>query len=239
MGNSIFSGELRDKTLQQDNRMKKDFWLERWEREEIGFHENEVNVYLKQFWNELHLEQGSRVFVPLCGKSVDLKWLQEQGHPVLGIELSEIAARAFFTENSYQPKVSGGAKFRQYEADSIHILCGDFFDLSRDDLEKVCAVYDRAAMVALPPEMRESYVKHLISILPPATQILLITFDYPQSEMAGPPFALAAGEVEALYSKHAEIRLLDQVDVLAQNPRFQKRGLTRLQESIYLLTLKG
>jgi thiopurine S-methyltransferase len=218
--------------------MKNDFWLQRWERKEIGFHDNEVNAYLMQFWSELHLEQGSSVFVPLCGKSVDLKWLQEQGHTVLGIELSEIAVQAFFQENGYTPKVSSGEKFKHYEADSIGILCGDFFDLSRDDLAKVMAVYDRAAMVALPPEMRERYVEHLLSILPPATQILLVTFDYPQSEMAGPPFALAAGEVEALYGKHADIRLLAQVDVLAQNPRFQKRGLTRLQESIYLLALK-
>lgn len=218
--------------------MKKDFWLERWEREEIGFHESEVNVYLMQFWSELHLEHGSRVFVPLCGKSVDLKWLQEQGHTVLGIELSEVAARAFFKENGYAAKISGGEKFKHYEANGIRILCGDFFDLSREDLANVMAVYDRAAMVALPPEMRERYVSHLLGILPPATQILLVTFDYPQSEMAGPPFALAAGEIEALYGKHADIRLLAQVDVLAQNPRFQKRGLTRLQESIYLLTLK-
>lgn len=218
--------------------MKKDFWLERWEREEIGFHESEVNVYLMQFWSELHLEHGSRVFVPLCGKSVDMKWLQEQGHTVLGIELSEVAARAFFKENGYTAKISGGEKFKHYEANGIRILCGDFFDLSRDDMAKVMAVYDRAAMVALPPEMRVRYVSHLLSILPSAIQILLVTFDYPQSEMAGPPFALAAGEVEALYGKYADIRLLAQVDVLAQNPRFQKRGLTRLQESIYLLTLE-
>jgi thiopurine S-methyltransferase len=217
--------------------MKKDFWLQRWEREETGFHDNEVNAYLMQFWSELHLEQGSSVFVPLCGKSVDLKWLQAQGYAVLGIELSEIAVQAFFQENGYTPKISGSEKFKHYEANSMHVLCGDFFDLSRDDLAKITAVYDRAAMVALPPEMRVRYVEHLLSILPPATQILLITFDYPQSEMEGPPFALAAGEVENLYGKHAEIRLLAQVDVLAQNPRFQKRGLTRLQESIYLLSL--
>jgi len=93
-------------------------------------------------------------------------------------------------------------------------------------------------MVALPPEMRERYVEHLVSILPPATNILLITFDYPQSEMPGPPFAVSSSEVETLYRKHAEIRLLAQMDVLAQNPRFQQRGLTRLQESIFLLTLR-
>jgi len=218
--------------------MKKEFWLERWEREEIGFHEHEVNAYLTQFWSELHLAQGNSIFVPLCGKSVDMKWLQQQGYPVLGVELSEVAVQAFFRENGYAPKISGSEKFKTYEVNGLRILCGDIFDLSRDDLAKITAVYDRAAMVALPPEMRKNYVSHLVSILPSATQIMLITFDYPQSEMSGPPFALAADEVEALYGIYADIRLLARVDVLAQNPRFQKRGLTRLQESIYLLTLR-
>jgi len=217
--------------------MKKEFWLERWAREETGFHENEVNAYLIQFWHELRLAHDSAVFVPLCGKSADLQWLRGQGHPVLGIELSGIAVQAFFRENGYLPKVLHSEKFECYEANGIRILCGDFFDLGRDDMAGVKAVYDRAAMVALPPEMRERYVKHLLDILPHAAQILLVTFDYPQAEMQGPPFALSAEEVTALYREHAEIRLLAQIDVLAQNPRFQKRGLTRLQESIYLLTL--
>jgi thiopurine S-methyltransferase len=217
--------------------MEKEFWLERWEREEIGFHEKEVNAYLTRFWQELHPLHGITVFVPLCGKSVDMQWLREQGHPVLGVELSEIAARTFFKENAYTPKSSGSAKFKQFEANDIRILCGDFFDLSRDDLAGVNAVYDRASMVALQPEMRVLYVRHLVSILPPATKILLVTFDYPQHEMPGPPFALSAAEVELLYREYADIRLLEKVDVLAQNPRFQKRGLTSLQESIYLLTL--
>ena len=217
--------------------MKKDFWLERWENDETGFHENKANVYLTQYWHELHLAHDSEVFVPLCGKSIDMQWLREQGHPVLGIELSSIAAQAFFKENGYTPDYLHGGNFDRYEANGIRILCGDFFDLSRDELSAVTAVYDRAAMVALPPEMRERYVKQLVGMLPPATQILLITFDYPQTEMKGPPFAVSQTEVEALYREHAEIRLLAQWDVLAENPRFQKRGLTRLQESIYLLTL--
>lgn len=218
--------------------MEKDFWLERWEREEIGFHEGEVNAYLARFWHQLQLAQGSVVFVPLCGKSADMQWLREQGHAVTGVELSDIAAQAFFKENGYTAHSSSSGKFRHYEANDIRILCGDFFDLSRDDLAKAGVVYDRASMVALPPEMRKRYVKHLVNILPPAAQILLVTFDYPQSEMSGPPFAVSAGEVEALYSEHADIQLLMQKDVLAENPRFKKRGLTRLQESIYLLTLK-
>ena len=218
--------------------MKKEFWLERWEKEETGFHEKEVNAYLIRFWDELHLKRDNAVFVPLCGKSVDMQWLRERGHPVTGVELSEIAARTFFRENGYTPKSTGNTKFKQYEANDIRILCGDLFDLNRDDLAGIKAVYDRASMVALPPEMRVLYVRHLVSILPPATKILLVTFDYPQHEMPGPPFALSAAEVDLLYCEYAEIRLLAKVDVLAQNPRFQKRGLTRLQESIYLLTLR-
>ena len=218
--------------------MKKEFWLERWEKEETGFHEKEVNAYLTRFWHELHVEHDQPVFVPLCGKSVDMQWLREQGYPVLGVELSEIAARTFFKENSYTPKSISNAKFKRYEANDICILCGDFFDLSRDDLEGIKAVYDRASMVALPPEMRVRYVRHLVSILPPATKILLVTFDYPQHEMPGPPFALSPAEVDLLYRDYADVHLLAKFDVLAQNPRFQKRGLSRLQESIYLLKLR-
>jgi len=217
--------------------LKKDFWLERWERKETGFHQDEINPYLRQYWQELHLAHGSEVFVPLCGKSRDMLWLRQQGHPVLGVELSAIAVQAFFNENGYAPHHAAGGKFDRCEADGIRILCGDFFDLDKDDLAKAGAVYDRASLVALPPEMRERYVRHLLGILPPATQILLITFDYPQPEMPGPPFAVSVSEVEALYREHAEIRLLAQLDVLAQNPRFQERGLSRLQENIFLLTL--
>jgi thiopurine S-methyltransferase len=217
--------------------MKKDFWLERWARKEIGFHQDETNPYLRQYWHELHLARDSEVFVPLCGKSRDMLWLREQGHAVLGVELSALAVQAFFNENGYTPHRVTSKKFELCKADGIRILCGDFFDLRKDDLAKTSAVYDRASLVALPPEMRERYARHLLGILPPATQILLITFDYPQAEMPGPPFAVTAGEVAVLYRERTEIRLLAQLDVLAQNPRFQERGLSRLQENIFLLTL--
>ncbi|TAN83969.1 MAG: thiopurine S-methyltransferase, partial [Gallionella sp.] len=191
--------------------MKKDFWLERWEREETGFHQGEVNPYLRQHWQKLHPAHGSVAFVPLCGKSHDMLWLCGRGHRVLGVELSAIAAQAFFEENGYTPHRSTSRKFERYEADGICILCGDFFDLCRDDLADVGAVYDRAALIALPPEMRERYARHLIHILPPATKILLITLDYPQAEMPGPPFAVSPGEVEALYREHAGVHLLAQM----------------------------
>ncbi len=218
--------------------MKKEFWLERWERQEIGFHQDEVNPYLRQYWQELHAARNGTVFVPLCGKSRDMLWLREQGHPVLGVELSPLAVHAFFEENGHIPRHAADARFDSCEADGIRILCGDFFDLRKRDLAGVSAVYDRASLVALPPEMRERYARHLATILPPATRILLITFDYPQQEMPGPPFAVSANEVAALYREYAEVRLLAQLDVLPQNPRFQQRGLTRLHENIFLLTLR-
>jgi thiopurine S-methyltransferase len=219
--------------------MKKDFWLERWERAEIGFHQGEINPYLQRYWPQLQLANGSTVFVPLCGKSSDMVWLRKQGHAVLGVELSDLAARAFFEENGCATQAARQGKFASREADGIHILCGDFFDLEPADLAGVSAVYDRASLVALPPGMRKQYADHLIQILPPETQMLLVTFDYAQAEMPGPPFAVSAEEVADLFGRHAQIQLLETVDALAHNPRFVERGLNRLQENVWLLTLEA
>ncbi len=218
--------------------MKKEFWLERWERAEIGFHQDEVNPYLCRFWQELDVARGGEVFVPLCGKSLDMVWLRQQGSLVLGVELSAIAVQDFFKENGHLPTHTNTGKFACCEAEGIRILCGDFFDLSREDMAKVNAVYDRASLVALPPEMRERYARHLAQVLPSGTRILLVTFDYPQAEMQGPPFAVSVNEVAALYGQYAGIRLLAQEDVLEQNPRFKQRGVTRMQENVFLLLLR-
>lgn len=218
--------------------MKKEFWLERWERAEIGFHQNEINPYLRRFWPEVNAARGGEVFVPLCGKSLDMVWLRQQGSFVLGVELSAIAVRDFFHEQGQKPERVSGGGFDNYIAEGICLSCGDFFDLRKEDMAKVGAVYDRASLVALPPEMRERYARHLAEILPPATKILLVTFDYPQAEMPGPPFAVSVSEVEALYGKYAEIKLLAQEDVLEQNPRFKARGMSRMQENIFLVTLR-
>jgi thiopurine S-methyltransferase len=215
--------------------MKKDFWLERWEKKEIGFHQNEVNPHLLKYWQEVNSTEAGEVFVPLCGKTLDMVWLRELGHSVFGVELSDIAVREFFHENGYADRLLTDES--HFIADNIRIRCGDFFELTQEDLKQVKAVYDRASLVALPPAMRDQYVQHLIHILPGGTEILLVTFDYPQEQMSGPPFAVSAEDVERLFAPHAEIRLLASIDVLPDNPRFQARGVTRLQENIYLLKL--
>ena len=218
--------------------MNKDFWLERWQRAEIGFHQDEINSYLRRYWSELHTPKGGEVFVPLCGKSRDMLWLRQQGFHVLGVELSPIAVRDFFHEQGQLPMRVSSPSFENFIGDGICLSCGDFFSLRREDMAQVSAVYDRASLVALPPEMRERYAQHLAGILPRGTQILLVTFDYPQHEMQGPPFAVSVSEVERLYQPYAEIRLLAQEDVLSQNARFQQRGVSRMQENIFLLTLR-
>jgi thiopurine S-methyltransferase len=166
-------------------------------------------------------------------------WLYKQGYSVLGVEFSIVAIQAFFEESGHALHYLGGDKFNRYEANGICILGGNFFDLGQRDLANVSAVYDRASLVALPPDMREDYARHLLNILPPATQVLLITFDYSQPEMLGPPFAVSGGEVEELYSEHAKICLVAQLDVLERYPRFQERGVSQLQENIFLLTLNN
>jgi thiopurine S-methyltransferase len=156
----------------------------------------------------------------------------------LGVELSDVAVRAFYAEQNAVPSFSADEKFSCYSADNIKLLCGDFFNVSQREMDGISAVYDRAAMVALPPEMRERYVKQMLKILPDKVQILLVTFTYPQAEMQGPPFSVTAEEVQKLYAQDMNIRLLAEYDVLAENPRFQQRGLSRLHESVYLLQRK-
>lgn len=215
--------------------MDKEYWLDRWQRQDTGFHQTAVNPYLCQYWPQLRLDAGSTVFVPLCGKSADMAWLRQQNHAVLGVELSATAVRAFFAENRLQARCSDHRPFTHWQADGIHILCGDFFELRKEDVANVGAVYDRAALIALPPPMRKNYVRHLMKILPPAVPILLITLEYPPHEMAGPPFPVTAEEVKVLYPEGAAIELLHRQDVLTQNPKFQARGLSRLRENVFLL----
>ena len=140
-----------------------------------------------------------RVLVPLCGKTLDLAWLVAQGQPVLGVELSPIAVEALFCEQGLVPEVTDESPFRRYRSGALEVLCGDFFDLTQAHLGAVDAVYDRASLIALPPETRRGYAAHLMGLLSPETRILLITLDYDQAQMAGPPFAVAAGEVRDLF----------------------------------------
>jgi thiopurine S-methyltransferase len=218
--------------------MEPEFWHQRWASNQIGFHEDQVNTYLARHYAHLGLAPGEIVFVPLCGKSVDLRWLADQGAHVVGVELSPIAVKSFFAEQGLTPRTSKEGAFTVWESGPIRLLCGDYFALAPADLAGAHIVYDRAALIALPPERRAEYVAHLDRLLPGARRTLLITLEYPQEQMQGPPFSVAEREVHSLFAG-ARIERLGGQDVLADNPRFRDKGLTRLLECAYLIKQDG
>jgi thiopurine S-methyltransferase len=174
------------------------FWHDRWQEGRLGFHEGKVNRMLEAHISALALGEGARIFVPLCGKAVDVPWLLSRGYRVAGAELSEIAVRDLFDEMGVTPEVTELGALRRYAAQGVEIFAGDIFDLTADTLGPVDAVYDRAALVALPQEMRRRYAAHLAGITERAPQ-LLVTFEYDQSVMEGPPFSLSEAEVRACH----------------------------------------
>ncbi|MEM6986956.1 MAG: thiopurine S-methyltransferase, partial [Pseudomonadota bacterium] len=169
--------------------MDHEFWLSRWRDERIGFHESTVNPLLVDYLASLELVAPSRLFVPLCGKSLDLGWLRAQGHSVVGIELAESAVRAVFEALRETPDVTDLGALKRYRGEAIELFVGDFFDLSAEQLGPIDAVYDRAALIALPMPMRAHYASRLVTLCASAPQ-LLITLDYDQTEIEGPPFSV-------------------------------------------------
>ncbi len=216
--------------------MHHDFWHERWQRGQIGFHQGEVNPWLQRFWPSLKVPAEGRVFVPLCGKSQDMAWLRQQGHGVVGVEISEIAVRNFFAELGLAPEKRETDGYVSYEAAGYQLLCGDFFALKMEMLGAFAAIYDRASLIALPSDMRQRYAAKMLRLAPSGMQTLLVAFEYPQHEMEGPPFSVNEAEIALLYAASAKIALLHDADILEQEPRFRAKGVTRLHEKIYLLT---
>ncbi|RMG28469.1 MAG: thiopurine S-methyltransferase [Gammaproteobacteria bacterium] len=214
--------------------MEPEFWLERWRNGQIGFHRETVHPLLARFWPGLDLTPGSRVFVPLCGKSRDLQWLAAQGYRVTGVEISPLAVEAFFRESGLEPEIEEGP-LPCWRAGAIEIYCGDFFALPTAVIGDCAAVYDRAALVALPPAMRLAYAARLREALAPGTRILLVTLEYPQARMAGPPFSVEADEVRSLFAPTHVPRCLAREDVLEAHERFRAQGLDRLEEVVWRL----
>jgi thiopurine S-methyltransferase len=216
--------------------MDTSFWVERWHKKQIGFHQSEINPYLQAHWARLGVTGGA-VFVPLCGKSRDMQWLQANGHTVIGVEVSQQAVSDFFLEQQIEPRVTQASRFELWEAPGYQLLCGDFFALHAEDLHAVTAVFDRAALIALPIELRQRYVEKLRAVLPEQAATLLIALTYPQQQMNGPPFPVDEAEVRSLYAAYKVDKLQDE-DVLVQpeNARFKERGVQHLSEQVYRIS---
>ncbi|AWF80636.1 thiopurine S-methyltransferase [Microbulbifer sp. A4B17] len=212
--------------------MKEEFWHDKWERNDIGFHEASGNSLLNEFFTELSLSPGDRIFLPLCGKTKDIAWLLKQEISVVGCELSEGAVEQLFNEMSVVPKVNQIGKLKCYSSENIDIFVGNIFDLSREELGPVTAVYDRAALVALPGDTRVQYVKHLLDITQIAPQ-LLISFQYEQALMAGPPFSVGSRLIYEYYDAYYCLQALTTRTVVGG-----LKGKVPAREEAWLLTPK-
>ena len=188
--------------------MEHSFWHDRWATNQIGFHQPAANPLLVTHCAALALPSAGRVLLPLCGKTLDIAWLLAAGYQVVGVELSELAVQQLFAELGATPRIQVlNDALQRYETDKLTVFVGDIFALNRELLGSVDAIYDRAALVALPATLRPRYASHLTAISTGARQ-LLISFDYEQSQLPGPPFAVLAEELSELYGQHYELQAL-------------------------------
>ena len=224
--------------------MHHSYWHQRWQEQQIGFHLDSINPYLSKYWPLLELPEQSRVFVPLCGKSHDLRYFYQQGYRVIGNELSTLAVQDFYTEQqlnasktviSPEKTAAGQAQITLWQHPEVDILCGDFFALTREQLSDISAVYDRAALVALPPEMRDKYVSKMLSLLPDRVSMLLLTLDYDENEKQGPPFSVTEEEVYRLYEHDFDIQCLEVVDVAEDQRSPRSQNMSYFNERVFLL----
>ncbi len=218
--------------------MEPGFWHERCHKQQIGFHQQDINPYMVKNWPTLALRGNEQVFVPLCGKSLDRCYLAEKGHDLLGCELSELAVRQFFEENGLEYQQNAFGELQAFSSEQMTLLQGDLFALKAEQLASVGAFYDRAALIAWPEEMRLQYAAKLATLLPRGCCGLLVTLEYPQDMLKGPPFSVTQEWIREHMSQWFEVTLLEQADVLADNPRFIAKEVPWLNESVYLLKRK-
>lgn len=187
--------------------MHPEFWHDRWQRQQIGFHEPVVNPLLIRHFDALNLPPDARLFVPMCGKTLDIDWLLERGHAVVATKLSPIAVTMLFERLGLAPAVADAGKSLEcWRAGPLEVWVGDHFHVQPAQLGGADAVYDRAALIAMPADMRPAYARQMLSLVPRAPQ-LLITLEYDQSRLDGPPFSVDGGELRRLYPRHTLHRL--------------------------------
>ena len=154
----------------------------------------------------------------------------KQEFRVIGAELSELAIQQLFAELDLVPVITAIGDINHYRADNIDIFVGDIFDVTQDMISQVDAILDRAALVALPPDMRKTYTKHLIEITSSAPQLLL-TFEYGVTDVTGPPHSISQDEVVAHYGDHYHLKTLELFDI---GGGF--RGTSKAIEHVWQLT---
>ncbi len=225
--------------------MEREFWLEKWQADKPGFHQEKVNSRLKKYWKVIAQElkanpelNGDIVFVPLCGSTIDMHWLTDNGFNVFGVEFSEIACEKYFIDNQIEFEELNHSSFKVFKGKRIELWQGDFFDLNSLDLANVIAVYDRASLIALSPAMRERYAQHLSMLLNPGCQILLISMNYDESKMKGPPFSVDEEAVRNLFEENFSVQRIGCFSGPDTVGNLSDRGLDALTEKVYVMKRK-
>jgi len=214
--------------------MENDYWLSRWQENDIPFHEKEVNADLVAYIEQLNLHPGDSVFIPLCGKTRDMLWLAEQGFHVVGVELSAIACRDFFAELNIKPNITKENKFTKYQYKNIELFCGDLFDLTSKDVPRIQAVYDCKALIALPPDLRKKYVGHFVKCCGNKIRILLLTRET-NRQVVAPPYPIDEAEINMLYGPYFNVQLLKSQQIEKIPERLINKGYTEMLEAVYLM----
>ncbi len=212
--------------------MDTNFWLQKWKDNNIAFHKSEANPLLVKHFDQLSLAEGDRVFLPLCGKTLDIAWLLSKGYRIAGAELSAIAINQLFANLKIQPKISPAGQLQHYSAQNIDIFVGNIFDLPKSVLGPVDAIYDRAALVALPKEVRDRYTAHLAQITQTAPQ-LIICYEYDQTLMSGPPFSITEQEIRQHYEGSYALDLIE-----SRSMPDGLKGKCEAKENVWLLKNK-
>lgn len=215
--------------------MDADFWHKRWQEKNIPFHEGRVNGYLKIYFTRLKCQPGDRVFVPLCGKALDMKWICDRGCEVLGVELSPIAVTEYFEENGIEYRCSRENPFDVFSGGRAMLLCGDMFGMSPAHFDGIKAVYDRAAYIAFDADQRRHYAEFFCTMLPRGAPVLLLTLEYPQELMDGPPFSVGEAEVRERFASRYHVEHLETRDIIENQPHFQQKGLPVLFAHAFIL----
>ena len=208
-------------------------WELRWQEGRIGFHLPQVNTYLRRFSSYLLKSEAEKVFVPLCGKTLDLPWLANRTKKVVGVEIVSQAVEEFYVENEISYSIQSAGKLTLFKNDSINIYQGDFFDLTQEETGSFEAIYDRGSIVAIARPERKKYVEHLLSFLALGGRLLIITLEYEQKQMNGPPFSIDEAEIEMLFSQYGRLELLETCDILDE--RLSNKGLDGILERVYQL----
>lgn len=220
--------------------METEYWLKRWRESRTGWHHDKVMPLLEKHWPALAVPRVARVLVPLCGKSLDMLWLSQQGLHVLGVEVSPVAVEAFLAENHLHARTRATPNGTRYAITNppggkIEILNSDLFKVDAAIFAKCTAFYDRAALIALPAAMRTRLANKVYAQLPPGSHGLLIVLDYPQAEMKGPPFAVDKHEVQRLFDRDWGFKRLERRNILSSQPSFSGQGVTTLHTAVYAL----